>query len=129
MGLGRRARPKVRAAARWIRADLRGRWGQALATVAVVGGVVAALLLSAGLLEGAVNPWRVLFAQTRGAQVWLRLTAGTRATPLAALPGVTGLAGPYRTAAATLVEGAVKAPVELRATPAMPAIGRLLVRQ
>jgi putative ABC transport system permease protein len=119
----------VRAAARWIRADLRTQWGQALAAVAVVGGVVAALLLSATLLEGATNPWRALFDQTRGAQVWLRLTAGARARPLAALPGVTGLAGPYRTTAATLVLGAVKAPVELRATPAMPPIGRLLVRQ
>ena len=119
----------MRAALRWIRADLRARWGQALAAVGVVGGVVAALLLSATLLAAATDPWQALFDQTRGAQVWLRLTAGTRVRPLARLPGVSGLAGPYRTAAATLAEGAVKAPVELRATPAMPAIGRLLVRQ
>lgn len=119
----------MRAAARWIKADLRSRWGQALVGVAVVGGVVAALLLSAALLEGATDPWRALFMQTRGAQVWLRLTAGTGVQPLAVLPGVTGLAGPYQTAAATLADGAVKAPVELRATPSMPAIGRLLVRQ
>lgn len=117
------------AAARWIRADLRSRWGQAVASVAVVGGVVAALLLSGALLVSATNPWRALFSQTRGAQVWLRLTAGTRTGPLAALPGVTGLAGPYRTAAATLAAGAQKAPVELRATPAMPVIGRLLMQQ
>jgi putative ABC transport system permease protein len=119
----------VRAAIRWIRADLRGRWGQALAAVSVVGGVVAALLLSATLLAAATDPWQALFAQTRGAQVWLRLTAGTPVRGLARLPGVTGVAGPYRTAAATLVQGAVKAPVELRATSVMPAIGRLLVRQ
>lgn len=119
----------MRAAARWIRADLRARWGQALATVGVVGGVVAALLLSATLLAAATDPWQALFAQTRGAQVWLRLTTGTPVRELARLPAVTGLAGPYRTAAATLAEGAVKAPVELRATPAMPGIGRLLVRQ
>lgn len=119
----------MRAAARWIRADLRTRWGQAAAAVAVVAGVVAALLLSATLLEGATNPWRALFAQTRGADVWLRVVPGTQVRPLAGLPGVTGLAGPYRTAAATLAEGAVKAQVELRAAAAMPVIGRLLVRQ
>ncbi|HZC42484.1 MAG TPA: FtsX-like permease family protein [Streptosporangiaceae bacterium] len=120
----------MRAAARWIRADLGARPGQALATVVVVAGVVAALLLSATLLEGALNPWRALFAQTRGADVWLRLTADAPAGSLASLTGVTGEAGPYHSAAATLADRGVKAPVELRAMQArLPAIGRPLVRQ
>jgi putative ABC transport system permease protein len=98
--------------------------------VAVVAGVVTALLLSATLAEGAANPWRSLFAETRGAAVWLRLAPGADVAALARLPGVTGLAGPYRTAAATLVRGPEKAPVQLWAMrPAMPAIGRELVQQ
>jgi putative ABC transport system permease protein len=119
----------LRAAARWISADLRARPVQAIAAVAVVAGVVAALLLSATLLEGATNPWRGLFAQTRGADIWLHLEPGTRAAPLARLGGVTGIAGPYRAAPATLALGAFKAPAELRAmSVTMPAIGRPLIR-
>lgn len=120
----------MRTGIRWIRADLRARPGQALAMALVVAGVVATLLLSATLLEGATNPWRSLFEQTKGADVWLRLTPGSDASTLASLPGVTRLAGPYRTAAATLVHGSLTAPVGLWAMrPAIPAIGRLLVRE
>jgi putative ABC transport system permease protein len=120
----------VRASLRWIRADLRARPGQAAAMVLVVAGVVAALLLSATLLEGATNPWRALFEQTRGAGVWLRLTPGADPRPLAGIDGVTGVAGPYRSAAATLVRGPVTAPVQLWAMrPALPPIGRPLVRR
>ncbi len=120
----------VRAGLRWIRADLRARRGEVLVVVAVVAGVVTSLLLSATVLAGATNPWRGLFAQTRGAQIWLRLTPGTDAHRLALLGGVTAVAGPYATTAATLVQGPVQSPVGLRAmTPAMPAVGRLLVRQ
>jgi putative ABC transport system permease protein len=118
----------VRACGRWIRADLRARAGQALVVMLVVAGVVAALVLSATVLVGATNPWRGLFAQTRGAEIWLRLAPGTPVTPLAQISGVTAVAGPYTTAAATLVQGPVQSPVELRATPAMPSVGRLLVR-
>ena len=49
---------------RWVRADLRARRFQAILTVAVVAGVVAALLLAAMLLEGTTNPWQGLFART-----------------------------------------------------------------
>jgi putative ABC transport system permease protein len=120
----------VRAGIRWIRADLRASPGQALAVMAVVAGVVTALLLSATLLEGATNPWRGLFAQTRGAQIWMRLAPGTGVRPLARIGGVTAVAGPYAATAATLMQGPVQSPVELRAmTPAMPDVGRLLVRQ
>jgi putative ABC transport system permease protein len=98
--------------------------------VLVVSGVVAALLLSATLLEGATNPWRALFAQTRGADVWLRLNAGTNIRPITTIKAVTGAAGPYRTAAATLARGPLTAPVELWAmTPTMPTIGRPLMRE
>src|SRR5215471_16739640 len=103
----------MRAGLRWIRADLRARPGQAVAMVLVVGGVVSALLLSATLLEGATNPWRALFAQTKGADVWLRLTPGTPAQPLRTRRGVTAITRPYPTAAATLAHGSVQAPVQL----------------
>jgi putative ABC transport system permease protein len=120
----------VRAALRWIRADLRARPGQALAMAVAVAGVVAVLLLSATLLEGATNPWRSLFDETRGADVWLRLAPGTSSHPLAGIAGVSEVAGPYRSTAATLVRGPLTTPVQVWAvSPAMPSIGRLLVRQ
>lgn len=121
----------MRAVARWIKADLRARPYQATAMVLVVAGVVAALLLSATLLDSATNPWRALFAQTRGADVWLRLTAGASTDSLSKLPGVTGTAGPYRETAATLAHGSVQAPVQLwdMRTAALPAIGKPLLRE
>jgi putative ABC transport system permease protein len=122
----------VRAALRWIRADLRARPGQALAVVGVVAGVVSALLLSATLFEGAANPWRALFAQTNGADIWLRLQPGTNTAPLAGLDGVEQVAGPYRATAATIAvgRGSQTAPVQLWAMrPVPPAVGRPLVRQ
>lgn len=120
----------MRAALRWIRADLRARPGQALAMAGVVAGVIAALLLSATLFEGAVDPWRALFAQTNGADIWLRLQAGTRTAPLSGLVGVEQIAGPYQGTAATIVHGPQTAPVQLWAMrPIPPAIGRPLVRQ
>ncbi len=112
-----------------MRADLHARAAQASTVVFVVAGVVTVLLLAAALLEGATNPWRALFTQTRGADVWLRLDAGTPARQLAALPGVTRLAGPYRTTAATLVHGPGTAPVQMWALgPSLPTVGRPLVR-
>ncbi len=120
----------MRAALRWIRSDLRARPGQALAMAGVVAGVVAALLLSATLFEGAANPWRALFAQTNGADMWLRLQAGTSTAPLARLADVEQLAGPYQATAATIVRGPQTTPVQLWAMrPVPPAIGRPLVRQ
>jgi len=122
----------VRAALRWIRADLRARPGQALAVACVVAGVVSALLLSATLFEGAANPWRALFAQTNGADVWLRLQPGTHTAPLARLDGVEQMAGHYQATAATIAvgRGSQTAPVQLWAMrPVPPAVGRPLVRQ
>lgn len=120
----------MRAAIRWIRADLRARRGQAIVVIAVVAGVVTALLLSATVLEGATNPWRGLFAQTNGAQIWLRLAPGADVRQLQQIGGVTAVTPPYAATAATLVQGPLQSPVEIRAmTPAMPQVGRLLVRQ
>jgi len=93
---------------RWARADLRARRGQALLTIGVVAGVVAALVLATMLLEGAVNPWQGLFARTHGANMMVYLsyeTAGgtpVDTAPLAHLPDVTRMAGPYPFSPATL---------------------------
>jgi putative ABC transport system permease protein len=118
----------VRAVARWIRADLRASVGQAIAVASVVAGVVAALLLSAGLLQGATDPWRGLFTATNGAQIWLHLAPGTNSARLRQLPGVTATAGPYPATAATLVQPDQRTRVELRAMSAtLPSVGRPLV--
>ncbi len=120
----------MRAALRWIRSDLRARPFQVAVEMLVVGGVLTALLLSVTVLEGATNPWAGLFAQSRGAQIWMRLAPGTKVSGLRQIGGVTAIAGPYSTTAATIVQGPLQSAVELRAmTPAMPQIGRLLVRQ
>jgi len=97
----------MRGTLRWARADLRARRGQALITVAVVAGVVAALLLATMLLQGAVNPWQQLFAQTRGADVLIYFQGGTNTTELRSVPGVQAVAQPYQAASATLEQGAV----------------------
>ena len=113
----------MRGTLRWARADLRARRGQALITIAVVAGVVAALFLATMLLQGAVNPWQQLFARTRGADVLVYFASGTNTTELRSVPGVQAVAKPYQAASATLEQGAVKSPVELRAmTPVLPAM-------
>lgn len=122
----------MRAVGRWIQADLRARPYQATAMLLLVAGVVTALLLSATLLEGATNPWRALFARTRGADVWLRLKAKTPSDLLGPRHdlGIVGMAGPYQATAATLALRSVQAPVQLWAmSPDPPAIGTPLVRR
>jgi putative ABC transport system permease protein len=119
----------VQATLRWIRADLRARSGQALAVVCVVAGVVLALLLSAALLQGATNPWQGLFTATKGAQIWLHLAPGSNVEVLRSrVPGVTAVAGPYRAAAASVVQDKTRQPAEVRAMgPQPPTIGRPLI--
>jgi putative ABC transport system permease protein len=114
--------------ARWIRADLRASTGQAIAVGLVVAGVVTALLLSAGVLQGATNPWAGLFAATRGAQIWLHLAPGTNVRRLRSeVPGIVAVTAPYPATAATLVQPGQRTRVELRAMGAAPpAIGRPL---
>ncbi len=111
----------MRGTLRWARADLRARRGQALTTIAVVGAVVAALFLAIMLLQGAVNPWQQLSARTRGADVLVYFQDGTNTAGLRHVAGIHEMATPYQAASATLEQGAVKSPVELRAmTPAPP---------
>jgi putative ABC transport system permease protein len=112
----------TRAGTRWIRADLRARKGQASLTVLVVAGIVAALIAAVTLLEDGTNPWRGLFAQTDGAHVWFYTkdnTAQVEAT--GGIDGVTGVAGPYRSAPVTVVQDGKREPAALRAMPAAPA--------
>jgi putative ABC transport system permease protein len=118
----------MRGTLRWARADLRVRRGQAACTVGVVAGVVAALFLAAVLLQGAVNPWQQLFARTHGADVLIYFADGTDTGKLSSVPGVQAVAPPYQAASATLEQGAVKSPVELRAmTPTPPTMSTPLV--
>ena len=109
-------------------ADLRARRGQALITVVVVAGVVASLLLATMLLQGAVNPWQQLFARTRGADVLIYFQNGTNTKELRYVAGIREIGKPYQAASATLEQGAVRSPVELRAmTPAPPAMSAPLL--
>ncbi len=103
----------MRGTLRWARADLRAHRGQSVLMVAVVAGVVAALVLATMLLEGALNPWQELFARTRGADVLVYLADGTPVRQLRGLPGVQAVAAPYDAAPATLAQGAQKSRVEL----------------
>ncbi len=109
----------MRGTLRWARADLRARRGQALVTIAVVAGVVTALFLATMLLQGAVNPWQQLFDRTRGADVLIYFQNGTNTKELRYVAGIRETGQPYQAASATLEQGAVRSPVELRAmTPA-----------
>ncbi len=110
----------MRGTLRWARADLRARRGQALITVAVVAGVVAALFLATMLLQGAVNPWQQLFARTRGADVLVYFQNGTDTKELRFVAGIREIGKPYQAASATLEQGAVKSPVDLRAVTPEP---------
>jgi putative ABC transport system permease protein len=119
----------MRAMLRWIRSDLLAHLGQVIVEVLVVGGVLTALLLSATVIEGATNPWPGLFAQTNGAEIWMHLAPGTKTSGLSQIAGV-NIAGPYTTAAASIVQGQVESAVELRVMkPKMPLVGRLVLRK
>jgi len=118
----------MRGTLRWARADLRARRGQALITIAVVAGVVAALFLATMLLQGAINPWQQLFSRTRGADVLVYFASGTNTSELRYVAGIQARSQPYQAASATLEQGAVKSPVELRAmTPVPPAMSAPLM--
>jgi len=113
----------MRGTLRWARADLRARRGQALITVAVVGGVVAALFLATMLLQGAINPWQQLFARTHGADVLIYFQNGTDTNDLRRdVTGIEQIATPYPAASATLEQDAAKSPVELRALKPRPPV-------
>jgi putative ABC transport system permease protein len=118
----------VRGTLRWARADLRGRRSQALLTVGVVAGVVAALVLATMLLQGAVNPGQQLFARTHGADVLIYFQNGTNTSELSSVPGVQQIGQPYQAASATLEQRAVQSPVELAGmTPVPPTMSAPLI--
>ena len=118
----------MRGGVRWARADLRAHPGQSAALVAVVAGVVTALVLATMLLEGSLNPWQELFARTRGADVLIYLDDGTPVKQLRTLPGVRDVAAPYDAAPATLVQRSAKSPVQVDGmTPVLPAMSAPLV--
>ncbi|GAA3175229.1 hypothetical protein GCM10010486_48480 [Nonomuraea roseoviolacea subsp. carminata] len=119
----------VRAGTRWIAADLRARKGQAVLTVLLVAGIVAALIAAVTLLEDGTNPWRSLFAQTNGAHVWL-YTRDRPPDEIGAIDGVTSVAGPYRSAPVTVALGGKKEPAGLRALPSQaPQVARPVVTE
>ncbi|MFF5211288.1 ABC transporter permease [Streptosporangium sp. NPDC000396] len=120
----------AKASARWIRADLKARRGQALLTVLAVAGIVAALITSATLLEDGTNPWRGLFAESRGAHVWIHTKDAPDVAALSRLHGVVEVAGPYRTAPVMLTLEGKKSPVALRGMlDRLPSVATPLVRQ
>ncbi|MFC4589195.1 FtsX-like permease family protein [Sphaerisporangium corydalis] len=115
---------------RWVRADLRARRAQGLLTVLAVAGIVTALITAATLLEDGTNPWRGLFVRGNGAHVWIHTKDAPDPAALRSLDGVTDVAGPYRSAPATLAQGGKKTPVALQEMAAvLPAVGRPLVRE
>jgi putative ABC transport system permease protein len=118
----------MRGTLRWARADLRARRGQALLAVGVVACVAAALFLATMLLQGALNPWQQLFARSHGADVLIYFRNGTNTSELDSLPGVQKVGQPYQAASATLQQGAVRSPVELRSmTPVPPTMSTPLI--
>lgn len=113
----------MRASLRWARADTRARRGQCLLTAGVCAGVVTALVLAAMLLEGAINPWQGLFARTHGADMMVYLSnenasgSVVNTRPLAHLPGVRAMTGPYQFSPATLKLPSGQAQIQLTAMP------------
>jgi putative ABC transport system permease protein len=120
----------VRAALRWVVADLRARRGQPALAVLSVAGIVTALLVSAALLVDGADPWRRLFGESHGAHVWVHTQDRPSMPVLTGIDGVSDVAGPYRTVPVTSVQDGTKAPTALWAMPDRPpAVGRPLVRQ
>ncbi|MFF9190004.1 ABC transporter permease [Streptomyces rochei] len=117
----------MRATLRWAHSDLRTHRGEALFLVLATAGIVASLLLATALFGYATNPWQRVFAQARGAHVWLHTDRAADAGELAALDGVEAVAGPYPTASATVAVRGTRASVELRGTAERPEVGRPLL--
>ncbi|MFC9331186.1 FtsX-like permease family protein [Kitasatospora sp. NPDC057015] len=93
----------MRATLRWICADLRSHRLPAALVVLATAGTVTALLLAGTLLDHVSGPWQKQFARANGAHVWIETGAGDAEAVRNAVGGVTGVAGPWRTATATLV--------------------------
>ncbi|MFR9798516.1 FtsX-like permease family protein [Streptomyces sp. MS06] len=117
----------MRATLRWAHSDLRTHRGEALFMVLATAGVVVSLLLATALFGYATNPWQRVFTQTRGAHVWLHTGTSVDDRVLGRLDGVDSVAGPYATESATVTSRGTRAAVELRATGALPEVGRPLL--
>ncbi|MCQ9131262.1 FtsX-like permease family protein [Streptomyces hilarionis] len=117
----------MRAVLRWAHSDLRTHRGEALFLVLATAGIVGSLLLAMALFGYATNPWQRVFTQAHGAHVSLHTGPSARVGKLAGLDGVESVAGPYPTGSATVVSRGARASVELRGTPARPAMGRPLL--
>lgn len=117
----------MRATLRWAHSDLRTHRGEALFLVLATVGVVASLLLATALFGYATNPWERVFAQSRGAHVWIHTGPSAQAGRLAGLDGVASVAGPSPTASTTVVSRGARASVELRGAAQRPAVGRPLI--
>ncbi|MEU3896928.1 FtsX-like permease family protein [Streptomyces sp. NPDC045251] len=117
----------MRATLRWAHSDLRTHRGEALFLVLATAGIVASLLLATALFGYATNPWQRVFAEARGAHVWLHTDRAADTGKLAALDGVQSVAGPYPTASATVAVRGTRASVELRGTAEQPDVGRPLL--
>ncbi|MER5504318.1 FtsX-like permease family protein [Streptomyces sp. NPDC002766] len=117
----------MRATLRWAHSDLRTHRGEALFLVLATAGIVVSLLLATALFGYATNPWQRVFAESRGAHVWIHTSESARVGRLTGLDGVESVAGPYSTASATLASRGTRAAVELRATPDRPTFGRPLI--
>ncbi|MFE9447558.1 FtsX-like permease family protein [Streptomyces sp. NPDC006739] len=117
----------MRATLRWAHSDLRTHRGEALFIVLATAGIVASLLLATALFGYATNPWQRIFAQSRGAHVWIHTVKSADTGRLATLDGVTAVAGPYPTESVTVSSRGTRASAELRGTPARPSVGRPLL--
>ncbi|MEU8866004.1 ABC transporter permease [Streptomyces umbrinus] len=117
----------MRATLRWAHADLRTHRGEALFIVLATTGIVASLLLATALFGYATNPWQRVFTQSQGAHVWIHTGPSADARALAEVDGVTSVAGPYPTAAASVESRGTRASVELRGIVGRPATGRPLL--
>ncbi|KUN04170.1 peptide ABC transporter permease [Streptomyces yokosukanensis] len=117
----------MRGSLRWAHSDLRTHRGEALFLVLATAGIVASLLLATALFGYATNPWQRVFAQARGAHVWIHTVPSADAHGLARIDGVASVAGPYRTEATTVAVRGTRASVELRGTPGPPSVGRPLL--
>ncbi|MFJ9968642.1 ABC transporter permease [Streptomyces avermitilis] len=117
----------MRATLRWAHSDLRTHRGEALFLVLATVGVVVSLLLATALFGYATNPWERVFAQSRGAHVWIHVGPSMQTAGLARLDGIESVAGPYSTASTTVSSRGARASVEIRGTAERPAVERPLL--
>ncbi|MFE9388700.1 FtsX-like permease family protein [Streptomyces sp. NPDC006784] len=116
--------------ARWVRADLRARRGEALFLVLATAGVTMSLLLSGAFLAYGASPWQRVFTESNGAHIWIQTTTEADAGALAGLEGVESASRAFRTASATAELGGTRARVQLRgAGPEPPKVARPLITE